>query len=257
MTTHTAPPDWIDGIETGSVDGAPPGPFPEVPDAVTTVVVRVGAGGRRTVLVVGPRTRASYYSGAGPVSCVRVRLAPGAGRSLLGVPAVELVGRVAELGRFPAESARLLDRVLRELPDLDPTQTAALLAGVLPTRPAAGTDPARTALLRAGVDAMRVRVGRTPAQVGAVARELNVSERQLRNLFAEGVGVSPKHFARIDRVHHVLAHADSTPWAELAASTGYYDQSHMTADFRALMGVAPRPFFAGRLPRATPCRMAV
>jgi transcriptional regulator GlxA family with amidase domain len=87
-----------------------------------------------------------------------------------------------------------------------------------------------------------------------VARELAVSERQLRNLFSEGVGLSPKHYARIDRVRAVLAHATELASAELAAVTGYYDQSHMTSDFRALMGVPPRSYFMGRLPEAMPCR---
>ncbi|WP_426537585.1 helix-turn-helix domain-containing protein [Streptomyces sp. UG1] len=87
-----------------------------------------------------------------------------------------------------------------------------------------------------------------------MARDLAISERQLRSLFADGVGVSPKHFARINRVRTVLEQATTVSWAELAATTGYYDQSHMTADFRTLMGVPPRSFFTGRLPDAQPCR---
>ncbi len=252
MTIEPALRPWIDGIETGSVDIEPRDPYPQVPDAVTKLVVRVEEGGRRDLLVVGPRTRASYHMGERRAACVQVRLAPGAARPLLGVPALELVGQVALLERFPADAARLLAHELRNL-DLD--ETVDHLTDVLPTRLATATDPARTALLRAGVEAMKVKVGRTPAQVGSVARELAVSERQLRNLFAEGVGVSPKHYARIDRVHQVLARADTAPWAELAAATGYYDQSHMTTDFRALMGVPPRSFFTGLLPRATPCGM--
>ncbi|MFI6876491.1 hypothetical protein ACIBL6_23975 [Streptomyces sp. NPDC050400] len=43
------------------------------------------------------------------------------------------------------------------------------------------------------------------------------------------------------------------PWAGLAQATGYYDQSHMAAEFRALFGVAPSAFFSGRLPAGTPC----
>ncbi|MEU8171481.1 hypothetical protein AB0C14_01255 [Microbispora hainanensis] len=38
-----------------------------------------------------------------------------------------------------------------------------------------------------------------------------------------------------------------------AAIEGFYDQSHMTAEFRALMGVPPAAFFAGRLPSLEPC----
>ena len=41
---------------------------------------------------------------------------------------------------------------------------------------------------------------------------------------------------------------------ELAAATGYFDQSHMTTDFRTLMGVPPRSYLTGRLPALSPCR---
>ncbi|WP_372504382.1 helix-turn-helix domain-containing protein [Streptomyces murinus] len=114
-------------------------------------------------------------------------------------------------------------------------------------------DPARTALLRAGVDALSVHPDRAPARVREVVGELAVNERQSRNLFADGVGVSPKHYARIDRVRTLITRARTTSWSQLAAATGYYDQSHMTADFRALMGVPPRAYFTDRLPARSPC----
>jgi transcriptional regulator GlxA family with amidase domain len=96
-----------------------------------------------------------------------------------------------------------------------------------------------------------------PGRARELAQPLAVSERQSRNLFADGVGASPEHYARIARVRRVLTHArrsPDTPWAQPAAATGYYDQSHMTADFRALMGVPPTAFFTGRLPPARPCQ---
>ncbi|MGW7384990.1 helix-turn-helix domain-containing protein [Streptomyces sp. NPDC054794] len=242
---------WITGITSVSVTGPPAQAFVHLPDPVTKIVVRVGARGHRDVLAVGPRVRASYHDGAFPASCLELQLTPGTARPLLGVPAAELVGRVVPLGALPSGTARRLDRELRRLA---PEETAAHLADVLPERLAAAADRGRTELVRAGVDAMSVRPGRVPGPVGEVARELAVSERQLRNLFTEGVGLSPKHYARINRVRTVLTHATSAPWAELAATTGYYDQSHMTSDFRALMGVPPRSYFTGRLPSSTPCQ---
>ncbi|MFI2283897.1 helix-turn-helix domain-containing protein [Nocardia beijingensis] len=87
-----------------------------------------------------------------------------------------------------------------------------------------------------------------------MATSLSVSERQLRNLFASGIGVSPKHFARINRVRRVLSRTDDIPLADIATDTGYYDQSHMTADFRSLMGVPPTSYLRGRVPAPSPCR---
>lgn len=240
---------WFTGIEAVTVDGPFADAFAHVPDTDTKVVVREEGNGRRDILVVGPRTRASYHTDPSKrsVSCVQLRLEPGAVGPLFGVAAVDLVGRVIPLGDLPAGTAR---RLARELTGVERDAITARLAELLPP---AG-DGSRERLLRAAVEALSTRRHRTPAPVRDVARELAVSERQLRNLFADGVGVSPKHYARIDRVRHVLTHASSAPWAELAAATGYYDQSHMTADFRTLMGVPPGAFFTGRLPRATPCR---
>ncbi|MFC9846558.1 helix-turn-helix domain-containing protein [Streptomyces sp. NPDC060223] len=244
---------WFVGAAFTSVEGELREPFTHVPDAATKMVVRVEENGRRDVLVVGPRTRASYHASKRLASCVELRLEPGAARPLLGVAAVDLVGRVAPLGDFPgAHAGQLADELL----PLEPEQVVPHLAQALPER-LTPADPARTELLRAAVAAMSTDVGRLPVGVRELAGRLAVSERQLRNLFADGVGVSPKHYARIARVRHVLTHArraPDTPWAQLAIATGYYDQSHMTADFRTLMGVPPTSFFTGRLPGAQPCQ---
>ncbi|MGW0767126.1 helix-turn-helix domain-containing protein [Streptomyces sp. NPDC002676] len=242
---------WITGVEAVSVAGPPEAAFTHLPDPATKVVVRVGVTGQRDVLAVGPRVRASYHDGKVLASCVELRLAPGTARPLLGVPAAELVGRVVPLGELPGRTARQLDHELRWL---TAEEAVTHLADTLPERLTASADRTRTALVRAGVDAMSVQADRIPGQVSEVARELAVSERHLRNLFAEGVGLSPKHYSRINRVRAVLTHAPTAPWAELAAATGYYDQAHMTSDFRALMGVPPRSYFTGRLPAATPCQ---
>ena len=242
---------WIAGIDIGAVDGASRETFTHVPDTETKLVVRIEKNGHRETLVVGPRTRASYHASKRVASCVQVRLGPGTARPLLGVPAVELVGRVVRLGDLPDDSARQLADELRWL---EPEDTVGRLVEVLSARlPAGGADRSRGELLRAAVEALSTDAGHVASQVRELARLLAVSERQLRNLFAEGVGVSPKYFARIGRVRHVLAHARGVPWAQLAASTGYYDQSHMTSDFRTLMGIPPRSFFTGHLPDPQPC----
>ncbi|WP_089107118.1 helix-turn-helix domain-containing protein [Streptomyces hyaluromycini] len=250
-TTPEALRPWVAEVRTMSFTDPPEGTFVQLPDAGTKVVLRVTGDGRRDVLAVGPRVRAAYHEGKAHIACAELRLAPGTARALLGVPAAGLVGRVVPLDALPGGVAR---RFAREVRWLDPREALPRIAEVLPGLLAEQADPARTALLRAGVAALSVRMDRAPAQVRDVARELAVSERQLRNLFTDGVGVSPKHYARIDRVRTVAARAGSAGWSELAAATGYFDQSHMTTDFRALMGVPPRSYFRGRLPATTPCQ---
>jgi AraC-like DNA-binding protein len=72
------------------------------------------------------------------------------------------------------------------------------------------------------------------------ALSIGISQRHLSQVFREEVGASPKLWARIQRFQAVTRalHAEvDIPWAELALSCGYYDQSHFANDFRAFSGI--------------------
>jgi AraC-like DNA-binding protein len=224
-----------------------------LPDAATALVFRTTAAGRSDLMVVGPRTRASYYVGKDLPVCLRIRLCPGTARLLLGLPMSELVDRVMPLGDLWGGSADRLAARLAHLRD-DPQLIlkhlqAALLARITAQTPA---DLARSNLVCTAAEALS---DRNPAHVSELARRLAVSERHLRKVFTDGVGLSPKRFARIARVRTVLTVGRAHPgqWAQLAATTGYCDQSHMTAEFHTMMGVPPATFFTGRIPALQPC----
>ncbi|MGI5324109.1 helix-turn-helix domain-containing protein [Actinomadura nitritigenes] len=239
---------WIADVTLMRPDGARP--IVHLPDAATALVYRRTGAGDGDLRVIGPRSRASYNPGKDLPMCVRARLRPGAARPLLGVAAGELRDRAVPLtDLWGGRAARLEDR-LNELTGPDAILRAierALLDG-LHDGLRDGAD-ARDQLLREAVESLST----TGERVAALARRLAVSERHLRDLFTDRVGLPPKRFARIQRVRTVLARAGSAQWAGLASDTGYYDQSHMTADFHALMGVSPAAFSAGRLPASTPC----
>lgn len=79
--------------------------------------------------------------------------------------------------------------------------------------------------------------------MNAVALDLGVSERHLRRVFRESVGVSPKTFAKLARFHRALRAACNdvhASWASIAAAAGYYDQAHLNAEFRTIAGVTPQ-----------------
>lgn len=127
-----------------------------------------------------------------------------------------------------------------------------LLAGARGTASAAVTLerviaerlPAMADTSRAGAQLALVAADRlTSARLTAVARDLGVSERHLRRVFRDTVGLSPKAFAKLTRFHHALRIARITGpahWARIAAEAGYYDQAHLIADFRAIAGVTPQ-----------------
>lgn len=218
---------WVEGIDVTAAVGAA---VVDVPDHATTLVVRTAPGVGREVVVMGPRTRAGYHLGEPGSSCMRIRLRPGRAKALLDHSVRDLADRA-----LPVRELLGLD--LRHLLD-DPV---GVLGAVLADRPAGEDLVSAAAELLPG------------ANVAATARRLHISERRLRTVFADGVGLSPKHFARIGRVRTVLETASDLRWADVAAAAGYYDQSHMTAEFRHLMGVPPAAFVAGRRPAARPC----
>lgn len=244
---------WISEISVATVNDRGRGKTVlDEPDHATTLVLRTVPGHGSELVVMGPRTRARYHVGQPGPWCVRARLHTGRTQRLLGRPAHELVDKILPLRAFWGEPA---DRLARELADHAPGSGGELFAQLLAHGPPAGAqgDPQRDELVREATMLLSAGAGPAPEGVAAAARRLHVSERHLRNLFADGVGLSPKHFARIDRVRTVLAHARVRPWADLAADVGYYDQSHLTGEFRRLMGVPPAAFLRGELPTATSC----
>ena len=80
-------------------------------------------------------------------------------------------------------------------------------------------------------------------QIGDIAIEVGTSHTRLDHEFRRVVGLSPRVLARILRLRRLLdgldAFGDTVRWAELAASLGWYDQSHLIRDFRRHTGVTP------------------
>ncbi|SCF26763.1 transcriptional regulator, AraC family [Micromonospora purpureochromogenes] len=182
---------------------------------------------RSGLLVAGP-DRTAHLSVAAPGErWLGLRLPPGTGPAVFGVPADELRDRRVPLdalwGRAAAEVAeRLGDR-----------PTGAALEAVAAARLAAagGPDPlgVRVAALLAG-----------GATVTAAAAEVGLGPRVLHRRSQTLFGYGPKTLARILRMRRALALARAgVGLAEVAARGGYADQAHLTRDVRELAGVPP------------------
>jgi AraC-like DNA-binding protein len=168
---------------------------------------------------------------------VMARLRLGASEAVLGVRASVIAGRIVALEDLWGDAATR--RLLGRLADArDTVKAAAILESAIAERLTirdGGRPGAQLALLAA--DRL------TSASVNAVAVDLGVSDRHLRRVFRETVGVSPKAFSKLARFHCALNAARDHghgSWANIAATAGYYDQAHLIAEFRAIAGVTPR-----------------
>ncbi len=209
-----------------------------LPDGRTSLVFRVLEEGRRGDLsVVGPRTRALFKDASDIPRAVMFQLKPGWASSLLGVAAHELTDQIVPLHDiWGSAGADLCAELLttRGVPAvLD------RLSDALVRRAHQSFEPASARLARRAV---RLIEGGEP-RMESVAEQLGVSARHLRRAFTESVGIGPKDFARTVRLQRAVGlAATSHDWSRIATAAGYYDQAHLIADFRELVGLTPVAF---------------
>jgi AraC-like DNA-binding protein len=168
-------------------------------------------------------------------------------RTLLGVSASELAGRVVDMAELPlATLADLPDR-LREAPGW--AARFAILDRVLldcaartaPHQPPFEISWAWQRLVRAG--------GQVP--VGALAADVGWSRRHFSERFAREVGLSPKQAGRVVRFGRAAGMLRRLPpggLAQVAQRCGYFDQAHLSNEFRAMAGCSPGTWIAEELP---------
>ncbi|MFO0600570.1 MAG: helix-turn-helix domain-containing protein [Myxococcaceae bacterium] len=209
-----------------------------IPRAEPHLVARFGptAAHGLDLHVIGARQRARRKNVLRGQRVVMARLRLGLHEAVLGLPSSAIVDRVVPLDELWGPAAARLAEQLAEAKDL--STAAALLESAIAARLA---DTAQRVHTNLALDACAQLATR---RVGEVADALGVSTRNLRRVFRDVVGMSPKEYARLARFHHALREARRSggelDWAGLAAAAGYYDQAHMIAEFRDIAGVTPR-----------------
>lgn len=191
-------------------------------------------------VVVGARCEPSIIHMAGRVEHVTVTLRPGGIAALLGIPASELAAQDVPLGALWGPfAAEALERLAPTPPTLE--RAAAMEAVLLDLLAARAPRPDPTA-----AEAVRtIERARGRIRVRALAAALGIGERRLEQIFRRDVGLSPKAACRIARFRATVAQLQREPeraWTDLAYDGGFYDQSHLVNEFRALAGLAPGEF---------------
>lgn len=167
-----------------------------------------------------------------------VVLKPGWAAEVLRCPIGQLRNRLIPVDEFwSAEGAELADRI--RVADSDAARRelleAFLLRRVMPTRP-----PSWISTLLTGDDLLKV------GSVSEMAKRAEMSVIQLRRHFTEEVGLSPKLFLRLARLHAVIRFTVGHPKMTLSRISHrfcYHDQSHFVHDFRRIAGMSPGAFF--------------
>jgi AraC-like DNA-binding protein len=171
------------------------------------------------------------------VHVVGVHFRPGGGAALLGVGAQELTDRHVALSDIWGARAHSLRQQLLEAP------TPAAKFDVLELEFRIRLQPQRTLVHPAISFALRgMQTAPTEVRIAELQTTTGYSPRQFTTLFTNAVGLTPKLYSRINRLRSVVervARGGEVAWADLASEYGYYDQSHLTRDFREFSGVTP------------------
>jgi AraC-like DNA-binding protein len=215
-----------------------------IPDGAVRLVMHWGdapaAGPQRSLLAIGPSTTPAVLRLSGRMAGLAITLRHGAAAALLGVPVGEIAGLALPLqALWPRDDAPALSAPA-DLED-DASRVRFVQQALLRRlRHGAAGDP------RPAVHALRLLMqsgGRLP--VPALAAEVGLGERRLQQLFSAQFGLSPRRWSRLARLHRCLRDLRAQPqrsWAEVALDGGFFDQSHLTNEFRALCGCTPAEY---------------
>lgn len=231
LTPSAALQPWVECFWTRS-DASPAGQHRVLPDGCADLVFDRNAG---ESAVVGTMTRPVLLPPRGASDFFGVRFRPGRAAAFLRIPLAEITDARVPLGDIwkgwsdgslelpPADwIVRLETELLRRL---DPDRDRRVDEAVARIAESGGT-----------------------LRIDPLAREIGISRQHLARQFLHHVGVSPKTFARVMRFRRVTETLPADrDWADVAAANGFYDQSHLIAEFRELAGITPDAFHFSNL----------
>jgi AraC-like DNA-binding protein len=209
--------------------------YPVLPDGCVDIVCSPASGPQ----IVGAMTRVKRFALAAGQPQIGVRFRPGMAAGFVRVPGCHTTDQLLPLDDVWGAQGRQLGARIGEAKS--PAQSIALLEAELVD----ASTPGVVQKISAYIVERRGQV-----RVDDLAFEAAMSSRQLRRLFLEEMGLTPKHFCRVIRFRHSLPRLHGTrrgDWTKVALDCGYYDQAHFINEFREFSGYTPGEFAA--LPR--------
>jgi AraC-like DNA-binding protein len=208
--------------------------YPVLPDGCVDIVYSPGT--RRELQVVGAMTSVRKFTLAARQVEFGVRFRPAMFQAFLPVRGLDITDQSLSLSDFWGADARRLVEQVSE------AQSPAQCIQLFETRL---RNPGEVTVVQRLCAAIVEQAGQV--RIDDLAFQAGLSARQLRRLFLDQVGLSPKHFCRVIRFRNSLSRlpqAGRTEWAQVALGCGYYDQAHFINEFREFSGFTPGEFVA-------------
>jgi AraC-like DNA-binding protein len=214
-----------------------------LPDGCADILFTRPSDGRSELLLVGTMTHAGLFD-LPQGSVLGVRFRPGMSVYFAHVPGTETVDQRLPLQDVWGAKARQLSERLGESSSIE--AELEVLESQLRTHLTAHSN-SRRAFSPAERVLHWAEQERGLVSVDELAHHAGLSARQLRRLFLELTGVTPKQLCRAIRFRHAAVQArlaERGTWSQVALDCGYYDQAHFINEFRALSGLTPGEYCA-------------
>lgn len=158
------------------------------------------------------------------------------------MPAVELFNQSIPLGLVSPRLANLLINHLEDCPDIH--SRVAWVEEIFTRLLQHEINRYEYGRMRHVISVIKATHGQSP--VTLLASEACLSRKQLERQFSNLVGISPKQYLKTIRLQsalHLKASQPDLSLAALACDSGYFDQAHLTREFKSLTGLTPRQYF--------------
>jgi AraC-like DNA-binding protein len=228
---------WTHTVPNGPGRGAAPA-HRVIPENGVSLAVRctrapTGRILHAELLVIGPVRTARLYAPPPGEHLEAIRLRAEWCRTLLGVDPAEHADALTPLREIDSRRAA----AWRDALSCTQSPHAALfmLAAFVRDRMRAAAPDRGTRIAHEALERLR----RDTRAISVIAHQLGVTDRHARRVVRDAIGIGAKQFARVHRLNAVVSAADALErpnWARLAASAGYFDQSHLITTCRALTG---------------------
>jgi AraC-like DNA-binding protein len=206
-----------------------------VPDACAVLSVELRDGALPECFLTGPRVAATERVPALGQAFLGVRLLPGVAFLLTGIAVHRLTERRTPLTTLLPDAAARFEHLLTDAQTVE--RRFDVLEAFLEQRLVGAHIDAR---VDRAVKAIEHSAGRL--RMVQLARDCQISPRQLHRLVRRWVGIAPKRLARIVRFQAALKRMETAPPGDsqrIATDLGYFDQAHLTNESTQFARTSP------------------